>query len=57
MICNKNGCMSECRIKDNGEEERDGIKYTKQIYWCVKCGDRYEILRNEKENSQILSEI
>lgn len=47
MICKKDGCMSDCRVKDAGKENRNDIEYTKQIYYCTIHGDRYSILRKE----------
>lgn len=47
MLCGKDGCMAECRVKDSGEEMYNSTSYTKQIYWCTKHGDRYSILRKE----------
>jgi hypothetical protein len=47
MICKKDGCMADCRIKDAGKETVEGIDYTKQTYYCTLHGDRYSILRKE----------
>ena len=47
MICGKDGCMAECRVKSEGKEKYNGTEYEKQVYWCVKHGERYSILRRE----------
>lgn len=52
MICKKDGCMADCRIKDSGKEVVDfanekNVEFTKQTYYCTLHGDRYSILRKE----------
>jgi hypothetical protein len=47
MICNKNGCINECRVKMAENEIRDGRIYNAQTHYCLTHGDRCLVLRAE----------
>lgn len=49
MVCNKNGCMAELRVKDGGVEERNNKLYMAQIHYCAKHGDRFKALHRNGE--------